>query len=905
VRFPKLVLLLASTLPAAAAAAAAAADAGPQGQLATAVRPVAYRLDLTILPDQAKFSGVAEIEVEVAAPASVIYLHGNGLEVASAEFTSAAGARRAARYAQLDDTGVASLSFDAPVPAGRGSLRLTYAAPFRTGGEGLYHTTVEGLSYAFTQFEPIDARRMFPGFDEPVFKTPFDIAVTTQAGNAVIGNAPVRGERPAGEGRKRVEFETTKPLPTYLIALAVGPLDVVESAPLPPNAVRDRPLPLRAVATRGKGGKLAYALANTEAIVRYLEEYFGVAFPYPKLDLIASPESGVGGMENAGAIVYGDARLLVAEDASLEQRRGFGSIHAHELAHQWFGDLVTPKWWDDIWLNESFANWMGFKASAVWKPEYRLDTVPALQTAAVMGLDSRIAARQIRQPVSRNLDIASAFDAITYLKGGAVLGMFESWLGEEGFRAGIRTHMKRFPYAVADVEDFMASLAQGSGRPGVVPAFRSFIDQPGVPLVNARLECSEGRARLRLAQSRYLPTGSHGDPKRSWQLPLCVRYGTDRGVAKECLLMTATEATLLLPAGSCPAFAMPNADGAGYYRFALDDQGWSALMANLSRLNEKETLAVADSLSAAYQANRISTEAYLGAVRTLAGSSYPQVAMAPAPDLIRLRDDLAPAGAREAVLALMRALYQPRLEALGPAPRAPASAASAAEVDQALFRTRLVKLLALDAGDRGLRTGLAADAKRYLRMGEAGAGLDASAVSPALTEIALRAGVQELGAPFAETLIERMLASSDTQFRLQAAAALGNTDDAALGERMRALLLDPRLRGREPTTLAFALAGRASQRRATFDWFKANHEAFIGRISHFAYRFLPQLGAGFCTLAERDELNDFFRPMVGRLDGTERALAETSEGIELCAALADAKREEVNRYFASQEGRKP
>ncbi|MDH5255234.1 MAG: M1 family metallopeptidase, partial [Gammaproteobacteria bacterium] len=437
-----LALALPAGVPLPAAAAGDDATGAPAGRLGTQVRPLAYRLELRILPDEAEFSGTAAIDVEIAAPTRVIHLHGNGLKVRTAAWGNGAGAGKAGRYTQVDPSGVVQLDFDEPVPPGKGTLRIEYTGGYGRGGEGLYKSVIAGEAYTFTQFQPIDARRMFPGFDEPGFKTPFDIAVTTRAANVVVGNTPVRGERPAGDGLKRVELATTLPLPTYLIALAVGPLDVVEGAPVPPNGARRTPLPLRGVATRGKGPRLRYALENTSAMVLYLEDYFGAPFPYPKLDLIASPDFG-GGMENAGAIIYGDPRLLLADDASVSDRRGFGGIHAHELAHQWFGDLVTPKWWDDIWLNESFANWMGFKAGNAWQPALRLDVVPALQTPAAMELDSRIAARQIRQPVDRNADIGSAFDAITYLKGGAVLGMFESWLGEDGFRAGIRTHMQR------------------------------------------------------------------------------------------------------------------------------------------------------------------------------------------------------------------------------------------------------------------------------------------------------------------------------------------------------------------------------------------------------------------------------------------------------------------------------
>lgn len=878
----------------------------PAGQLDESVRPIRYRLNLTILPERDNFSGRTEIDIEIASPTRVIYLHGNGLSVTESSLSAPEGAVYEASYEQVEATGVARLTFTDSVPAGPATLHFEYTAPFKSRSEGLYHTTIDGESYAFTQFQPIDARRVFPGFDEPVFKTPFEIAVTVNEQDIAIGNAPILSEEPVGEGLRRVTFLATEPLPTYLLAFAVGPLDVVDAAALPANAIRRNPLPLRAAATQGKGDRLRFALENTDAIVSYMENYFAVAYPYPKLDLISSPEFGTGAMENAGAIVYGDALLLLADNASPEQRQRLGSTHAHEIAHHWFGDLVTPKWWDDTWLNESFASWMGNKAAHVWRPEYQLDMVSLVQALAAMNLDSRIAARQIRQPVEKNLHIASSFDAITYLKGGGVLSMFESYLGEEGFRDGLREHMRRFEHSVADVEDFMMSLAEGSGRPDVVPAFRSFIDQPGVPIVDAKLMCEAGNSTLSLRQSRYLPIGSRGDPNQLWQLPFCVRYGAGGIVTKECMLLTGAETTMALNSAECPDFVMPNADGAGYYRFALDDAGWRNLMAGFDGLNQKEALVAADSLSAAYQANRLSTVALIEAMRTIASSPHSQVAMAPGKDLIRLSNELVPDDARDAVLALMREFYRPRLDALGKIEKMPTDTAA---VERAFFRTKLMKLLAIDAEDLELRTTLAEQASRYIGFGRqdsgatrpAGGGLYEDELDPALVAIALAAGVQEFGAPFAEVLIERLMASSDAKFRTDAAAALAATDDPALGDRMRQLLLDERLRAREPTTLAFALAARPSQRRATFDWFKENESVFAERLSHFAHRWLPRIGGGFCTASELEEVEEFFSPLVTKWQGAERTLSVVLEGIELCAALKDAKQAEVSQYFLRQD----
>ncbi len=894
-----LVLAVLSVLPGGArpASAAETADANPPvptGRLGTAVVPSAYRLDFTLLPDQPTFSGHGQIDVRIAVPTRVIYIHGNGLDVSRAVLVPAGGGQPLeARYEQVDPLGVARLGFDAPVPAGGATLEFTWTAPLRERADGPYRSTVAGQSYAFTQFEAIDARRMFPGFDEPLFKTPFDITVTTRADNTVVGNAPVSREEAAGEGLKRVVLERTAPLPTYLVEVAVGPFDVVTAGPVPANAVRHRPLPLRAVATRGKGERLHYALDNTPAILSYLEAYFDREYPYAKLDLIASPEFGTNAMENAGAIVYGDQRILLDARSSLEQQRGFGVIHAHEISHHWFGNLVTPKWWDDIWLNESFANWMGNKAANAWRPELQLEVLPLQEALAAMQLDSRIAARRIRQPVDSNMQIGSSFDAITYLKGGGVLSMFEGYLGEDAFRAGIRTYMRRFPYGVADVEDFMASLAQGSGRADVVPAFRSFIDQPGVPLVSVGVHCDGKGASLELKQERYLPLGSRGDRKQAWQIPMCLRYGQGTALEKQCVLLKDASARVPLAGSGCPTVVMPNAGGAGYYRFALDGAGWRALLADFPALTQREGLVLADSLSAAYQAGQLKTDELLAALRVIAAAPQAALALAPRADLIRLRDALAPAADRGRIEALMREFYRPRFEALGPqaaefAVRDTAPPATADAINAALLRTGLIRLLALEANDTALRGRLAAQARQYLRMGEA-AGLDETALQPGLVETALRAGVQDYGTPFVDALLARLFASNDAQFRAEAAAALSSTDDPALGARVRQLVLDPRLRAREPTTLLFALAARASQRRATFDWFKANQPAFTAQLSPFALRNLPRLAEGFCSRAEAAEVEGYFRPLVATWPGAARSLAETVEGIELCAALRAAR----------------
>ena len=295
---------------------------------------------------------------------------------------------------------------------------------------------------------------------------PFTLSITSPSENLVISNTPETStDKSSGDdGRDWTthKFAQTKPLPSYLIAFAVGPYEMNDFGTIPPNSVRKTPLELRAIAAKGQGKNLDFALKGTEPILTALEEYFGTPYPYEKLDLIAAPDYAFGAMENPGAIVYREFLLLMDENAPLSQRRAYDRVHSHELAHQWFGNLVTPVWWEDIWLNEAFATWMGNKAIDIAYPDANYDRVTLNASLGAMNIDTLSTTRSVREPLARSENVMDQFDGITYRKGGGVLSMFESYLGEEKFRDGVRLHMKRYADNVATGNDFFQSIADGS-----------------------------------------------------------------------------------------------------------------------------------------------------------------------------------------------------------------------------------------------------------------------------------------------------------------------------------------------------------------------------------------------------------------------------------------------------------
>jgi len=481
-----------------AACSASSGKPGADGRLAQGVTPLHYDLALTVDPREERFSGVAKIRVKLDSSTRRFWLHSREATVETVSL-DAGGRTIAATWADGGE-GFAEVRLASAAPAGEATLTVNYDAPFNDSAAGLYHSESGGEKYAVTQFEALDARRAFPSFDQPSFKTPFAVSIVARAGDTVIANTTETGAEPAGEGLVRHTFRETLPIPTYLVAFAVGPYDVVQGPLLPKTAQREA-VQLRGVAVKGKGAQTRYALSITADLIAYFEEYFATPYPYDKLDFIAAPEFSAGAMENVGAIVYAEQAILMGPDAPVAQQRGIVTTHAHEIAHQWFGNLVTPAWWDDIWLNEAFATWMSYKAANAVFPDGGYEREIQLRAIAAMEEDSLSSARRIREPIVTESDIEDAFDAITYSKGGGVLAMAESYLGDDAFREGVRTHMRRFPHGVATSRDFFESLGQGSKRPG---------GGGGAGFVHRPQPCAADRSAHRVPHGRWRPARATG-----------------------------------------------------------------------------------------------------------------------------------------------------------------------------------------------------------------------------------------------------------------------------------------------------------------------------------------------------------------------------------------------------------
>ena len=856
----------------AACACPAIAAEVPIGELPDIARPTAYRLDLGIDPAKADFTGTAEIDIELKEGVTQLHLHGQGLRMLSAEAITGRMAPNPATYAQVHPTGVALVQFKRPLPAGRHTLRFTYTAPFMTSTSGLYKAVVQDRPYAWTQFQAIDARRVFPGFDEPRHKTSFTVSITAPASMKAFANAPEVSATPVAGGMVKHQFAPIGPMPTYLGAFAVGDFDVVEGV-IPPNEIRTTPLPYRTIGTKGQAGRMGTAMAETPKILGLLERYFGIAYPWDKLDQIASPIHG-GAMENNGLIVYDDTLLLLNDDAPPSQLRSFGTVVAHELAHQWFGNGVTPRWWDDIWLNESFASWMGNKIGAEWRPDLGIGTDQLASALAVMDSDSLADGRPIRQPITDSANINAAFDGITYQKGGQTIRMMSDFVGADAWQKGVRLHLGRHWNGTATADDFFANIAEGAADPRLVPAFRSFVDQRGVPLVT--YAAAPGGA-YNITQQRFRLIGVE-TPDAEWRIPVCAASGEGR----QCALLESRTGPLGKVVGTAPWVA-GNAGGSGYYRFDLPTADWNRLIKAGPTLPAAEALTAVDSLWAGFKSGAGSFDRALAAAGSFA--PHPDRVVAtylPAAILGYTRRAGSPAD-RAAAAAFVRDLSVARLKDLGLDPARGAYAGDSA--DRRQLRLALANFAVADGRAPAQSAALAQAARKALDG-------DAAALDPGLRVTALRAALREDPA-LVDRLYEALATSEDPLFRRHASSALGSEGPTSLLDRTT----DKRLQNLEVTGMLAAQFANPDTREAALAWLERNLDTLKPRLGGLLGGFVG-ITSGFCTEADARRIEALFRPRMTEFGIGELDLARPLAAIRQCAALKDKRGAEVNTALA-------
>ncbi|MEM7426228.1 MAG: M1 family aminopeptidase [Pseudomonadota bacterium] len=871
----------------------------PAGKLPAGVTPTRYAVDLDIDPSSKRFSGQVRIDVELEAATRLIWFHGRSLKVAEAKIIAGDGSEVAATYAESKFVGVAGLRTEREVGPGKATIAIHYSADFGGYRSGLYNVKFGGRPYAFTQFQPLRARRTFPSFDEPRFKTPFDVSITVAGHHKAVSNGPEKRVEELSDGRRRYVFAPTRPIPTYLVAIAVGDLDIVEWQAIPPGRIRDRPVPLRGIAPKGHGEKIRFALASTAPMLDILEEYFDSPYPYAKIDLVAAAGFGNGGMENVGAIFYGLNRVLLGDAPSPNQLRRFASIHAHELAHSWFGNLVTPAWWDDLWLNEAFATWMSGKVMHAWRPDIFDRRGPVRSANRAKRTDRLGTARQIRQPIRDNGDIRTAFDSITYSKGASVLAMVEQYVGEDSFRDSIRSFVKLHRHGVVSAKDFFDALAASANDPDLLQAFRSFVDQPGVPLIEAGWSCtSAGEVTVGLRQSRSLPLGSRASRDRRWTVPLCLAFWDGDSRRDHCLLMKERKASVRIPVKSCPTTVMPNARGAAYLNFTVPPEGWDALIARFDTLEAGEALTLVSSAYAGFQAGTVTTRQFLAVAEAAARSPNWDIARAPMQALRELKLFVLPAERQAEAKALLRQIYAPALARIDVSEAA--LAAGATDFHAAMLRKDLIWFMALDAGHAGLRRTLNKLGQAYVGYGTDGK-VKPEVIHADLARAALIVAAETEGVPFVEALIKLHRSTQDAALRTRILSMLAYSHREDVRKRIWRHIMDPATPRREAGQLFWRQGRRAANARALFDWTQENFDELLKRLPRSHHKWMPWRTSGFCDAQSREEVAAFYSDRTSADRGSARILSNVLEVIDICVAYRERHRNEALELLAERQ----
>ena len=804
--------------------------AATPGKLPKTVLPVHYALDLQPDLDQLTLTGAELVDIEVTEPTDRLVLNVVNLTVDTAAVEGDAGA--ASQIVSDVAAETVTITFPRALAVGRHKLRIGFSGHINRFGRGLFmvdYPSAEGRARMLSShLEPADARRIFPSWDEPAFKATFDLTVTVPEKFLAVSNMPIAHEQPAGAGRKRVSFERTPRMSSYLFVLAAGELEQLSGGA---DGVT-----INVITTPGKSANGRYALDEAISLLQYFNDYFGVKYPLPKLDLIAVPGGFGGAMENWGGITFFESRLLFDPATSpRDARRGIFSILAHEMAHQWFGNLVTMAWWDNLWLNEGFASWMQNKAAEHLHPEWEtwLNNSGAKQGA--MAEDARRTTHPIQQPVANETEAMAVFDTITYNKGQTFIRMLESYLGDDAFRDGIRHYMKQHAFSSTTTADLWRALEVVSDKP-VATIAAAYTEQGGVPLIHAEASCVGGEQRVALQQDRF----SIHDPdakSQRWQVPIAIGPFRALRPATTVLLDGASE----IKGEQCDDPVKLNLGDVGYYRVQYDSATQTTLAHSIAALPPADRVNLLADTWALVEAGRGTPANYFDLVERLSGEDSRAVWDQIIRTLSRIDHLERGRQGRAAFQAYARAKLRPVFARVGWEPTAGETQ------DRASLRARLIRALG-DFGDVGVLT----EAKRrfaaFLK--------DPASLSTDLREPVTHLVGRTAGRATYDSLLALGRKTTNTSERVRYYSAAAGALDAGLAQEALAIALTDELPNSLVGTLIFWVAGE--HRELAWDFVRTNFSALAAKQGpSFRNSFVSNLLSNFADRARADELASF------------------------------------------------
>src|SRR6476661_3400496 len=847
------------------------------GKLPKEVVPTEYAIRIVPNLDNFTFAGSESVKLNVRSPVHQLVLNGLEREIGAASV----GGKGLPLSAIKTDTEKELLTLTLPseLAAGDHALTLRFTGKINQQGQGLFYMRYQEQGSGArkvmlgTQFEATDARRFFPCWDEPAFRSRFQLTVVVPENWLAVSNIPIESEQKI-EGGKEVRFAPTPSMSSYLNVFVAGELDFIES--------QVGPTQIRVIATKGKAELGRYALEASAEILKYYNDYFGVLYPLPKLDQIAIPGGFGGAMENWGGITYYESRLLFdPKSSSGETKQNIYEVLAHEMAHMWFGDLVTMAWWDNLWLNEGFASWMGSKCTAHFNPQWEvwlareLPRDPTRRTGiakeAAMEGDARSTTHPIQQRIATEAEANSAFDDITYKKGQSFLRMLESFLGEDVFRDGIRHYIAAHEYSNATTADLWTALSDTS-KQSVAPIAAGWTEQPGFPVVNVKREAD---AKLRLTQERFT-VNFENPPPLFWQIPLTYSVV---GETPATLLMTDKTAVLEnIPAERALKL---NLNGAGNYRAEYDDRSWELLLEALPKLGVEDRVNLLSDAWALVEAGRAQISLYFGLVEKLPASTD----LAEREQIINVLDFvnglLVGSPERERFQRYARSLSHPTFATLGwePKPNEPPNAGR--------LRASLIGALGY-LNDPEIIAGCRERFQKYLAHPES---LPPDLRAPVLAVVGRYADEKTW-----DKLHELGLKTTSIEDQQNYYEALACASNPKLVKKTLAIALTDEL----PTSRAIFLVSRVARDSGhpdiAWEFAKANMKALLAKVDAAgANRYAPSLFTFFSDSSRAHELKNYAAKSLAPASASE--VAKVVDEIQFRAEFKDRLALQLNAWI--------
>ncbi len=831
-------------------------------RLPEVARPENYKLTFAPELEKAKFEGDETIAIRVLKSTSEITLNSVDIDFHDVTVTSG-GASQKAKVTPQKDKEMVVLTVEKPLAAGVATIHITYTGILNDEMRGLYlGKDDKGRKYAATQFEATDARRAFPSFDEPDYKATFDITAVADKDQVAISNYKVVSDTPGPGEKHTVKFATTAKMSAYLAALVVGNFEYIEGSV--------DGIPIRVYSTPGKKEMGKFALDAAEYIVGYYDKYFGIKYPYGKLDLIGLPDFSAGAMENVGCITFREVILLIDEkQGSIDLKKTIASVTAHEIAHMWFGDLVTMKWWDDVWLNEGFATWMSSKPVEKWKPDWNFDLDDVSGTGGTLNVDSLANTRPIHQAADTPAQIQELFDGIAYGKAASVLRMLESYLGEETFRAGINAYLKQHQYGNATADDFWDAQAKTSKKP-VDKIMPTWVKQAGVPILNVKAQCLGDSTSVTLTQQRYYVDRAKFDAANDqlWQIPLCMKGSATGKGAPKCEVLAKREETFSLP--GCSTWVLANAGATGYYRTGYSAEAVRALAGDAeTKLTPAERIAVENDIWASMRVGREPVGDYLAFAQGLQSDRNRAVMEEVLGGLNYIGRYLVSDNDRDSYRAWLRQYLTPAMKDVGYEPKAGESD------EQRTLRSRLFDALGYDARDPAT-------------LEEAQKIADKALSDPASVDLEMAGGALRLAALSGDSAFyDRIVAASknprspeEYYMYLFTLPRFGNPE---LLRRTLELAISPEVRSQDALQLVGGVMANPAGDKLAWDFIQSHWDAIAKAGGPFASAEVVGATSVFCDAGMRDQVKEFFS--AHQVAAAERTYKQSIERINNCIDL--------------------